>query len=86
MTKTENKENSAESPDSEDKQKLLSNSFQNAAFLMVVQIFSKIMTFSLNFMVARIVTKEVYGYASIQLQLFNTLILWYTKEAVRKTV
>lgn len=44
---------------------LLNKSFQNVGILMLVQVFSKIMTFSLNFLVARIVVKEVYGYANI---------------------
>jgi hypothetical protein len=53
---------------------------------MLVQLFSKIMTFSLNFLVARIVIPEVYGYANIQLQLYGSIVLWFSKEAVRKTV
>ena len=63
---------------------LMQKSMQNAGVLMFVQILSKKMTFTLNFMVARIVSKEVYGYANIQLQLFNSTILWFAKEAVRK--
>ena len=35
------------------------------AQLVSVQIFAKIVTTSLNFLVARIVNKEVYGYANI---------------------
>jgi len=46
---------------------LMASSFKNAGVLMMVQVFSKIVTFSLNFLVARIVAKEVYGYANIQL-------------------
>lgn len=68
------------------KSNLVAASFKNAGILMLVQVFSKIMTFTLNFMVARIVTKEVYGYANIQLQLFNSFVLWFAKEAVRKSV
>ena len=68
------------------KQDMIQKSMKNAGFLMIVQIFSKIMTFSLNFFVARIVSKEIYGYANIQMQLFNSLILWFSKEAVRKIV
>lgn len=40
----------------------------------------------MNFFVARIVSKEVYGYANIQLQLFDAIILWFSKEAVRKVI
>ena len=65
---------------------LLNKSMKNVGVLMLVQIFSKIMTFSLNFLVARIVVPEVYGYANIQLQLFGSLILWFSKESVRKTI
>ena len=54
------------------------------AQLMSVQIFAKIVTIPLNFLTARIVDKEVYGYASIQLQLYHSFILFYSKEAVRK--
>ena len=42
------------------------------------------MTTTLNFLVARIVDKQVYGYANIQLQLYHSLILFFSKEAVRK--
>jgi len=38
--------------------------------LLSVQLFGKITTTTLNFMVARIVLKEVYGFANIQLQLY----------------
>jgi uncharacterized protein YbjT (DUF2867 family) len=44
---------------------LMQKSMKNVGILMFVQIFSKIMTFALNFLVARIVSKEVYGYANI---------------------
>lgn len=66
--------------------KLLEKSFKNVGILMAVQIFSKIMTFSLNFLVARIVVPEVYGYANIQLQLYGSIVLWFSKESVRKAV
>ena len=65
---------------------VVNKSLKNAGVLMLVQLFSKVMTFSLNFMVARIVSKDIYGYANIQLQLFNSVVLWFAKEAVRKTV
>ena len=52
---------------------------------MALQIFAKIMTMSMNFLVARFVQKEVYGYANIQLHLFYSMILFYSKEAVRKS-
>ena len=39
----------------EKKPDLLNKSMKNVGVLMLVQIFSKIMTFSLNFLVARIV-------------------------------
>ena len=42
------------------------------------------MTMSMNFLVARFVQKEIYGYANIQLQLFYSMILFYSKEAVRR--
>ena len=61
-------------------------SLQNIGIMMMVQIFAKIVNFSMNFFVARIVSKEVYGYANIQLQLFDAVILWFSKEAVRKVI
>jgi oligosaccharide translocation protein RFT1 len=65
---------------------LLQKSFKNVGILMLVQVFSKIMTFTLNFLVARIVVPEVYGYANIQLQLYGSIVLWFLKESVRKAV
>ena len=44
---------------------MINSSFKNAGILMAVQVFSKIMTFGLNFAVARKVQKEVYGYANV---------------------
>ena len=54
------------------------------AQLVSVQIFAKLVTFPVNFLTARIVSKDVYGYASIQMQLYLTFILFFQKEAVRK--
>ena len=56
-----------EEPKSDETNSLMNKSFKNVGLLMLVQVFSKIMTFSLNFLVARIVVKEVFGYANIQL-------------------
>jgi hypothetical protein len=44
---------------------LVEKAFKNATLLMALQIFAKVMTMSLNFLVARLVEKEVYGYANI---------------------
>jgi hypothetical protein len=44
---------------------LLSKAFKNASLLMALQIFAKVMTMSMNFLVARFVQKEIYGYANI---------------------
>lgn len=63
---------------------LLSKAFKNASLLMALQIFAKVMTMSMNFLVARFVQKEIYGYANIQMQLFYSMILFYSKEAVRR--
>jgi O-antigen/teichoic acid export membrane protein len=73
-------------PSQTNEESKLKKSFRNLGVLMVVQIFSKIITFTLNFLVARIVLKEVYGYANIQLVLYNSLILWFLTESVRKTL
>lgn len=37
------------------------------AQLVSVQIFAKLVTFPVNFLTARIVSKETYGYANIQM-------------------
>lgn len=39
---------------------------------------------SLNFIIARFVQKDIYGYSNIQLQLFYSMILFFSKEALRK--
>jgi O-antigen/teichoic acid export membrane protein len=44
----------------------IAKSVKNMGVLMLMQLFSKVITFSLNFLVARIVSKEVFGYANIQ--------------------
>ena len=54
------------------------------AQLLSVQLFAKAVTLPVTFLTARIVEKDIYGYAHIQMQLFLTLILFFQKEAVRK--
>jgi len=68
-----------------DNNNLVVKSVKNVQLLVLLQILSKILTSVLNFLIARFVSKEVFGYASIELQLFYSLVLFFTKEALRRT-
>jgi O-antigen/teichoic acid export membrane protein len=50
---------------------------QNASMLVLLQLFAKGATIGLNFLTARLVIKEVYSYAHIQLQLYTSIILFF---------
>ena len=55
------------------------------AQLFCVQILAKLVTLPMSFMTARLVSQETYGYANMQMQLWTTLILFFQREALRKT-
>ena len=63
---------------------MVAKALKNASLLMALQIFAKIITMSMNFLVARLVQKDIFGYANIQFQLFYSMILFFSKEAVRR--
>jgi oligosaccharide translocation protein RFT1 len=63
---------------------IVEKALKNASLLVALQIFAKIMTMSLNFLIARFVQKDIYGYSNIQFQLFYSMILFFSKEAVRR--
>ena len=69
-----------------EKEDIAAKSAKNVGVLVFVQVFQNIITFVLNLLIARIVAKEVFGYANIQMQLYISLVLWFAKESARKTV
>lgn len=54
--------------------------------LMTLQIASKVINLGLTFATARIVDKEVYGYANVQLAFFLSCCLFWWRECVRRTI
>mmetsp|Transcript_19828 Transcript_19828/g.19455 ORF Transcript_19828/g.19455 Transcript_19828/m.19455 type:complete len:122 (+) Transcript_19828:107-472(+) len=49
-----------------------------------MQVGSKILSFVINVLTARIVNKDLYGYANVTLQFYYAFILFFLKECVRK--
>jgi hypothetical protein len=54
--------------------------------LISLQLFSKLASLLLNFATARIVSKEVFAYANIQLTLTYTCCLFWWRECIRKVI
>lgn len=64
----------------------LAQTIRNLSWIMAVQVGSKILTASLNFLIASFVSPEVYSSVNISLQFYYTLILFFSRECLRRTV
>lgn len=53
-------------------------------YLLLNQLFTRFITFSLNLLVARQVGPSLYGYATIQLHLPYTIVLYLCREGLRR--
>jgi len=62
---------------------LLSQAVSGAFFLSLLQIFSRLFTFTLNSILIRLTSPETLGFVSIQLELLLSTILFISREGVR---
>ena len=53
---------------------------------LVLQVTSKLLSFVFNIFTARLVSKEIYGYANVTLQFYYTMVLFFMKECLRKSL
>eukprot|EP00743_Colponemidia_sp_Colp-15_P004497 GILK01004849.1.p1 GENE.GILK01004849.1~~GILK01004849.1.p1 ORF type:complete len:536 (+),score=58.99 GILK01004849.1:29-1609(+) len=70
--------------ESTDSARLLGAAAKGASYLMGTQALSKLLHFALNITVARSAGPEVYGLATVELQLLVTLTLFLSHEGIRR--
>jgi hypothetical protein len=62
---------------------LLASLTKGASYLVFMQLFSRLLTFTLNQLLLRFTAPEVLGLASIQLDLLSSVVLFLSREAFR---
>ncbi|KAI8055738.1 Rft protein-domain-containing protein [Syncephalis plumigaleata] len=62
---------------------VLSQTMQGASYLVLLQFFSRMVTFTLNQILVRFTTPDVLGVASIQLELLIASVLFLSREGFR---
>jgi oligosaccharide translocation protein RFT1 len=62
---------------------LLSKTLASARSLVLLQLLSRALTFSLNYALLRLASPEVFGTASIQFDLIGSTLLFLSREGVR---
>jgi len=55
-------------------------------YLIANQLVGRGLTFLLNLLVARAVGREVFGVQAVNLYLLNTLILFLSREGIRRSI
>ena len=65
---------------------LLSSSATGAAYLIALQLLSRLLTFGLNQFLLRLTTPEAFGIASVQFELLLNTILFVSREGIRGAV
>ncbi|KAG2213426.1 hypothetical protein INT47_009100 [Mucor saturninus] len=69
--------------DNKQKESLLSTTAKGASYLIMLQFVSRMLTFSLNQIVLRYVSKDNFGIASVNLELLSSTILFISREGFR---
>lgn len=67
----------------DDKKDLLSASAKGASYLVLLQFISRMLTFTLNQAVLKLVTIQTLGIASVNLELLSSTILFISREGFR---
>lgn len=65
---------------------LLSSSIKATSYLIALQGLSRILTFTLNQLILRYTTPSVFGFATIQLELFLNTVLFLCREGCRISI
>src|SRR5579871_5739926 len=62
---------------------VLSTSARGASYLILLQLFTRVLTFTFNQLVLRHTTPAIFGFATIQLELLSNTILFVSREGFR---
>jgi oligosaccharide translocation protein RFT1 len=62
---------------------VLSASVTGASYLILLQVFTRLLTFTFNQLILRHTTPSIFGFATIQLELLSSTILFLSREAFR---
>lgn len=65
---------------------LLSSSLQGTTYLILLQATSRVLTFSLNQLILRYTTPSIFGFATVQLELLLSSILFLCREGFRVAI
>lgn len=65
---------------------LLKASLSSISYLMILQLFSRMITFILNQVLVRLVSPQAFGTAAIQFELVLSTILFLSREGIRNAV
>ncbi|CEP11554.1 hypothetical protein [Parasitella parasitica] len=65
---------------------LLAATAKGASYLILLQFLSRMLTFSLNQIVLRYISKETFGIASVNLELLSSTILFISREGFRSAL
>jgi oligosaccharide translocation protein RFT1 len=61
----------------------LSSSARSASYLILLQLFTRLLTFTFNQLILRHTTPAVFGFATIQLELLASTVLFLSREGFR---
>jgi oligosaccharide translocation protein RFT1 len=62
---------------------IVSASATGASYLILLQVFTRLLTFTFNQLILRHTTPSIFGYATIQLELLSSTILFLSREGFR---
>lgn len=65
------------------KNNVFSASARGASYLILLQLFTRVLTFTFNQLVLRHTSPQVFGFATIQLELLSSTILFLSREGFR---
>lgn len=86
MSKTQDKSKQSASPlkgDVASPGNILSASARGASYLILLQLFTRLLTFTFNQLILRHTSPSVFGFATIQLELLSSTILFLSREGFR---
>src|ERR1700733_2560590 len=72
-----------EKPEESSSNTILSASATGASYLILLQVFTRLLTFTFNQLILRHTTPSVFGFATIQLELLSGTVLFLSREGFR---
>jgi len=77
------KEATAAKKDESRSRNVLTASAKGASYLILLQLFTRLLTFTFNQLILRRTSPSIFGFASIQLELVSSTVLFLCREGVR---